>query len=82
MYTIHIIIHKGVSMRTNIVIDDKLLEEAFRYTDLKTKKEIINLALQEFVENAKKLSLLDLKGQISFDDTYDYKEMRENRVSR
>ena len=69
-------------MRTNIVIDDKLLEEAFRYTDLKTKKEIINLALQEFVENAKKLSLLDLKGQISFDDTYDYKEMRENRVSR
>ena len=69
-------------MRTNIVIDEQLMNEAFKYTQLKTKKEIINLALKEFVENAKKLSLLDLKGQISFDDTYDYKEMRSNRVSR
>jgi len=69
-------------MRTNIVIDDQLMNEAFRYTQFKTKKEIVNLALKEFVENAKKLSLLDLKGQISFDDSYDYKEMRGNRVSR
>lgn len=69
-------------MRTNIVIDEQLMNEAFKYTQLKTKKEIINHALKEFVENAKKLSLLDLKGQISFDDTYDYKEMRANRVSR
>ena len=69
-------------MRTNIVIDEQLMDEAFRYTELKTKKEIINLALKEFVENAKKLSLLDLKGQISFDDEYDYKTMRDNYVSR
>jgi len=26
-------------MRTNIVIDDELLEEAFKYTNLKTKKD-------------------------------------------
>ena len=68
-------------MRTNIVIDDQLLQEAFRYTNVTTKKEIINLALKEFVENAKKLSLLDLKGKISFDENYDYKAMRDNRVS-
>ena len=68
-------------MRTNIVIDDKLLEEAFRYTNLKTKKEIINLALKEFVENAKKLSLADLKGKIEFDEDYDYKKARESHVS-
>jgi Arc/MetJ family transcription regulator len=64
-------------MRTNIVIDDELLQEAFKYTNVTTKKEIINLALKEFVENAKKLSLLDLKGKISFDENYDYKMMRE-----
>jgi len=72
------IIHKGVSMRTNIVIDDMLLAEAFKYTDLKTKKDLIHLALQEFVDNHKKLSLLDLKGSIVFLDGYDYKKSRDN----
>ncbi len=65
-------------MRTNIVIDDILLAEAFKYTDLKTKKDVIHLALQELVDNHKKLSLLDLKGSISLADDYDYKKMRDN----
>ena len=68
-------------MRTNIVLDDKLLEEAFRYSNARTKKEIVHLALKEFVENAKKLSLLDLKGKVSFADDYDYKAMRKTSVS-
>jgi len=63
-------------MRTNIVIDDALLEEAFKYTDVKTKKDVIHLALQELVDNHKKLSLLDLKGSISLADDYDYKTLR------
>jgi len=65
-----------MSMRTNIVIDDALLEEAFKYTDVKTKKDVIHLALQELVDNHKKLSLLDLKGSISLADDYDYKTLR------
>jgi len=68
-------------MRTNIVLDEALLQEAFRYANVRTKKEIVHLALKEFVENARKLSLLDLKGKISFDDKYDYKAMRNNYVS-
>jgi len=68
-------------MRTNIVIDEQLMNEAFKYTNFKTKKEIINLALKEFVENAKRLSLLDLKGKIAFADDYNYKNLRENHVS-
>jgi len=68
-------------MRTNIMINEQLMNEAFRYTNLTTKKDIINLALKEFVENAKKLSLLDLKGKISFADDYDYKVMRASNVS-
>jgi Arc/MetJ family transcription regulator len=67
--------------RTNVMIDEELIKEAFKYTNLKTKKDIINLALKEFVENAKRLSLLDLKGKISFDDRYNYKALRENYVS-
>jgi len=68
-------------MRTNIVLDDKLVQEAFKYANVHTKKELVHLALKEFVENAKRLSLLDLKGKISFDDNYDYKALRGNNVS-
>ena len=64
-------------MRTNIVIDDELLKEAMQYSKLKTKKDIVNLALKEFVENAKRLSLMDLKGKIDFSSDYDYKKLRE-----
>ena len=64
-------------MRTNIVIDENLMQEAFKYSKLKTKKEIINQALKEYVENAKKLSLMDLKGKISFDEEYNYKSLRD-----
>ncbi len=68
-------------MRTNIVIDNQLMQEAFKYSNLKTKKEIINIALKEFVENAKKLSILDLRGKIDFQEGYDYKTLRDKNVS-
>jgi len=65
-------------MRTNIVIDDTLLADALKYTDLKTKKEVVHLALQELVTNHKRLSLLDLKGSISLSENYDYKKLRDS----
>jgi len=68
-------------MRTNIVIDDRLLEEAFKYTDVKTKKDLIHLALHELIENHKKLSLLDLKGSINFEKEYDYKKLRTDKCT-
>lgn len=64
-------------MRTNIKIDDELLAEAFRYTRAKTKKELIHIALQELVENRKRLNLLDLAGKIKFAEGYDHKALRE-----
>jgi Arc/MetJ family transcription regulator len=63
-------------MRTNVVIDDHLLNEAFKLTKLKTKKELIKTALQELIENRKKMDLRKIKGKINFRDDYDYKEMR------
>ena len=30
-------------MRTNIVLDDELVEEAFRHSDAKTKRELVDL---------------------------------------
>ncbi|MBA2534247.1 MAG: type II toxin-antitoxin system VapB family antitoxin [Rubrobacter sp.] len=64
-------------MRTNIVLDDDLVEEAFRYANAKTKRELVDLALREFVENHKRKDIRELRGKITFHSGYDYKKLRE-----
>ena len=64
-------------MRTNIVLDDKLVAKALKISGLNTKKELINTALKEFVRNRNRLDIRELKGKISFIDGYDYKSLRE-----
>ena len=66
-------------MRTNIEIDDDLLNEAFKYANVKTKKELVALGLKEFIENHKRKDLRDLRGKIKINSGYDYKKMREGR---
>jgi Arc/MetJ family transcription regulator len=66
-------------MRTNIDIDDALVSEAFKYSRAKTKKELIHQALREFVENRRRLNLLELEGKIEFIEGYNHKSMREGK---
>lgn len=63
-------------MRTNIVLDEKLVKTAMKLTKAKSMKELIHLALEQYVKNLKKKNLMDLKGKIEFSDDYDYKSMR------
>ena len=66
-------------MRTNVVLDDDLVNEAIRLSGIKTKKDVISFALQEFVTARKRRNLLELEGRIKFMDDYDYKAMRESK---
>ncbi|MGD8293998.1 MAG: type II toxin-antitoxin system VapB family antitoxin [Desulfobacterales bacterium] len=66
-------------MRTNIILDDNLVQEAFKYSGVKTKKDLIHLALKEFVECRRRLNLLDLEGKIQFAKDYDHKKLRERQ---
>ncbi len=66
-------------MRTNIEIDDDLLNEAFKYADVKTKKELVALGLKEFIENHRRKDLRELKGKVKISADYDYKSMRDGR---
>lgn len=66
-------------MRTNIVLDDELVEEAFKYSDSKTKKELINTVLDEYIINHREKNLLEIKGKITFAKDYDHKKMREGK---
>ncbi len=63
-------------MRTNIDLDVNLVKEAFQYSSAKTKKELIHLALTEYVKQKRRLNLLDLEGKITFEESYDPKQMR------
>lgn len=64
-------------MRTNIVLNDQLVEEAFTYADVTTKRELVNMALQEFVENHRRKDMRELHGKIQINDNYDYKALRK-----
>ena len=64
-------------MRTNVVLDDKLVENALSVSGISTKKELITIALKEFIKNRTRLDIRDLKGKISFKDGYDYKSLRK-----
>ncbi len=66
-------------MRTNIIIDDQLLNEAFLVSNAKTKKDLIHEALTEFVRLKKRKDLTELAGAIGFHKKYDHKKLRELR---
>ncbi len=66
-------------MRTNIDIDDSVLNEAFSFSTSKTKKDLIHEALREFIRLKKRKDMTILAGQIQFTKNYDHKKMRTLR---
>lgn len=54
-------------MRTNIDIDDKVLEEARRLTGARTKRETVDLALRELVASYRRAGLLKLRGKVRWE---------------
>jgi len=67
-------------MRTNIVLNDDLVTEAMQLTKLKTKREVVDLALRELVASRKRPDLRDLFGADLISPDYDYKEARAGRA--
>jgi len=64
-------------MRTNVVLNDELVEEAFGFSQtISTKRELIETALREYVDNRKRKNIAELRGKIKFSDNYNYKSMR------
>ena len=63
-------------MATNLAIDTKLLEDALKIGGLKTKKDTVNLALEEFIKRRRSAEVLELFGNVAYDEDYDYKKAR------
>ena len=63
-------------MRTNIVIDDKLMEEVLRLTGAKTKREAVELGLKTLIRLKKQSRLRKFRGKLLWEGDLD--EMRKD----
>ncbi|MFA5670118.1 MAG: type II toxin-antitoxin system VapB family antitoxin [Balneolaceae bacterium] len=63
-------------MRTNIVIDDVLMEEALKVSQLKTKKEAVEKGLKLLVQRKKQENIKNLRGKLHWKGDLD--EMRSD----
>jgi hypothetical protein len=66
-------------MATNLAIDDGLLNLALELGGMKTKKDTVNTALQEFIQRRKMEDIISFFGKIEYDPKYDYKKSRNRR---
>jgi len=58
-------------MRTNIVIDDKLMKETLRLTGLRTKREVVELGLRTVVRLRKQEELKRFRGKLKWQGDLD-----------
>ncbi len=65
-------------MRTNIVIDDKLIQQAMRATGLKTKRAVVEEGLRLLIQIKGQSRIRRLRGKIQWQGNLD--EMRSGRV--
>jgi Arc/MetJ family transcription regulator len=63
-------------MRTNIVINDALLQETLRLTGLKTKREVVELGLQTLLRLRQQEEIKQFRGKLDWQG--DLNEMRRD----
>jgi Arc/MetJ family transcription regulator len=66
-------------MPTNLGIDDRLIKEAKKLGNHRTKKEAVNAALDEYVRRRKQLEILKWVGKVDYYEDYDHKRARSKR---
>jgi Arc/MetJ family transcription regulator len=58
-------------MRTNIVIDDKLMKDTLRATGLKTKREAVELGLRTVLRLRQQEELRRFRGKLAWEGDLD-----------
>ena len=69
----------GAHMATNVEIDPNLIQRALLLGGRRTKREVIEEALQEYVARREQQQIVSLFGTIDYDRDFDYKHQRERR---
>jgi len=68
-------------MPTNLDIEDALVKKALKAGGLRTKKETVTKALEEFIQRRQQRKILRAMGSIEFREGWDYKADRQDRES-
>ena len=69
----------GLHMATNLSIDPDLLDRALAVSGERSKKAAVTKALQEFIARRERKRLIELMGQLEWDEGFDYKAERSRR---
>jgi len=64
-------------IRTNIDIDDSILQEAQRLIGTRTKRETVDVALRELVSRHRQIGILELRGRVHWEG-----DLAESRLGR
>jgi Arc/MetJ family transcription regulator len=64
-------------MRTNIVLDDNLIERAQKLTGIKTKREVVQEALRTLILLREQAEIRQLRGKLKWEGNLD--EQRQSR---
>ena len=70
-YHVYCRIEQEFSMRTNIVIDDKLMAATLKATGVKTKREVVELGLRTLLRLKQQTELRKLRGKYAWEGDLD-----------
>jgi Arc/MetJ family transcription regulator len=65
-------------MRTNIVLDENLIERAQKLTGIKTKREVVQEALRTLILLREQAEVRQYRGKLKWEGNLD--EMRQSRT--
>jgi len=63
--------------RTNVVLNDKLVDNCLKATGIKTRRALIDHALRELLRHESQAKILELKGKVHWEGNLD--EWRQGR---
>jgi Arc/MetJ family transcription regulator len=66
-------------MRTNIVLDEDLVERAQKLTGIKTKREVVQEALRTLILLREQAEIRSLRGKLKWEGNLD--EQRQARIA-
>ncbi|GAB1406491.1 hypothetical protein MASR1M8_04100 [Thermomonas brevis] len=66
-------------MATNLALDPALIDRALAVSGEPSKKAAVTLALKEFIARREQRRIVELLGQLDWDDSYDVKAERSRR---
>lgn len=71
MCTEDMYVHTVKEMRTNIVIDDRLMDDALKVTGITTKKEAVEQGLKLLIRHNKQQAIRKLRGKLKWEGDLD-----------